>query len=93
MILKLHKHAIVYRIFALDPSLLLAADLGNAKVMSAKQNPRIFTEEVVDDDTKDDNDENNENETKKSSFKHFHLLSTEEQEEFADMNPAKKRKF
>ena len=44
--------------------MLLAADLGNAKVMSAKQNPRIFTEEVVDDDTKDDNDENNENETK-----------------------------
>ena len=44
--------------------LLLAADLGNAKVISAKQNPRIFAEEVVDDDTEDDNDENNENETK-----------------------------
>ena len=93
MILKLHKHAIVYRIFALDSSLLLAADLGNAKVMSAKQNPRIFAEEVIDDDTEDDNDENNENETKKSSFKRSHLLSTEEQEEFAGMNPAKKLKF
>ena len=52
--------------------MLLAADLGNAKVMSAKQNPRIFAEEIIDDDTEDDNDENNENETKKSSFKHSH---------------------
>ena len=30
--------------------LLLAADLGNAKVISARQNPRIFAKEVVDDD-------------------------------------------
>ena len=46
-------------------------------LMSDKQNPRIFAEEVIDDDTEDDNDENNENKTKKSSFKHSHLLSTE----------------
>ena len=73
--------------------MLLAAGAGIVKAMIAKQNPRIFAEEVIDDDTEDDNDENNENETKKSSFKHSHLLSTEEQEEFADMNPAKKLKF
>ena len=68
----------------LDPSLLLAAGVGIVKAMIAKQNPRIFAEEVVDDDAEDDYDENNENKVKKSSFKHSHLLSTEE---FASMNP------
>ena len=65
--------------------MLLAAGVGIVKALIAKQIPRIFAEEVVDDDTEDDYDENNENKVKKSSFKHSHLLSTKEQEEFASI--------
>ena len=37
----------------------------------------------------DDDDENNDNKVKKRSFKHSHLLSVEEQEVIAGLNPAK----
>ncbi len=37
----------------------------------------------------DDDDENNDNKVKKRSIKHSHLLSVEEQEVIAGLNPAR----
>jgi len=83
-----------------DPSLLMAAGLGIAKAISAKQNPRRFAGEVMDNDTDEDNnnDDDDENITennkmvKKSTLKHSNLLSAEEKEVIAGLNPAKQAK-
>ena len=78
-----------------DPSLLMAAGLGIAKAISAKQNPRRFTGEVMDNDSDDDDDETiNENDknVKKRGLKHSNQLSVEEHEVVAGLNPAKQAK-
>ena len=41
----------------------------------------------------DDDDENNDNKVKKKSLKHSHLLSVEEQEVIAGLNPDKIVKY
>ena len=79
-----------------DPSLLMAAGLGIAKAMSAKQNPRRFAGEVMDNESDDDDEDETINENdknfNKSSFKHPNQLSAEEHEVIAGLNPAKQAK-
>ena len=41
----------------------------------------------------DDDDDNNENKVKKRRIKHSHLLSVEEQEVIAGLNPARIAKY
>ena len=75
----------------------MAAGLGIAKKISAKQNPRRFAGEVMDKDTDDDkmmrNIAENDKMVKKSSLKHSNLFSADEKEVFAGgLNSAKQAK-